>query len=112
MSTTWNKICNDSRDINRGGIKTDGWWKDVYVCNNYSCASIKLQEHTGGTKGVIGFARSVGWWSNHNDKYRIIWKRKTYSKWKELYHCDNLNVMKRRYNDYVKVIQWRQETFY
>ena len=72
--------------------------------------TIKLQEHRGGTKGVIGIARSKGWWSNHNHKYRVIWRHKQNSKWKELCHSDDLNVIKKKYEEYMDVIKWKERT--
>lgn len=104
----------DSAYINRGGINTDNWWKDLSINNKYdgSCGTLKLQEHTGGTKGVVGFARSIGWWSNHNDKYRIIWRHKPNANWKELYHSNDLNETRKKYNEYEDTIEWKKKTFY
>ena len=116
MSRIWNAMHDNLQYINRGGINTDNWWKNLNSCSKSydsydSCGTIKLQEHAGGTEGLIGFVRSVGWWSNHNHKYRIIWKHKENCKWKELYHSDDFSVTTKKYNEYVEILKWKENIF-
>ena len=87
---------------------TDSWWKNIktYATFDGEYCMIMLQEHTGGNTGVIGFVRSVQWLSNHNHKYRVVFRYKK-SNLKELYHSNDLNASNTKYFEYKQVIEWK-----
>ena len=43
------------------------------------------------------------------DKWRIIYCTIKDKKWKQLYHCDSWDKIENRFNDYVKMLEWKRQ---
>ncbi len=96
------------KDLLKKGVKCgagDIWWiqKNCHSNNKYI---LKLQQHSKENE-MVRFGRKVGFWSNHTDKYRIIFGKKQannkYS-WTEIHHSSKWDDIQGKYNHYKKVL--------
>ena len=85
------------------------FWDDLkmHTITKYKI-TVKLQMHKMSDDVVVGISRSIGFWSNHNHKFRVIYKAPINNNWKELDHSDDWDEICNKFDQYKQVLEWKQ----